>query len=220
MKKTGFNSDLKPQTATNYEIGIKGLLPGRVRHEIALFRIEVDDELVRYELAGSGQSFYENAGSSTHQGLETALTVDLLPGLTGSLTYTWSDFSFDRFRDRNGNRFDDNKIPGVPDNQFHIGLDYQHHGGFHAAWDLLHADSFFADNANTVKSDAYTVSNLRAGYTQYWHKLEISPFLGINNLLDEEYFDNVRLNAGFGRYFEPAPERNYYGGISLRYNLN
>ena len=216
----GFNSDLKPQTATNYEIGIKGLLPGRVRHEIALFRIEVDDELVRYELAGSGQSFYENAGSSTHQGLETALTVDLLPGLTGSLTYTWSDFSVDRFRDRNGNRFDDNKIPGVPDNQFHIGLDYQHHGGFHAAWDLLHADSFFADNANTVKSDAYTVSNLRAGYTKYWHQLEISPFLGINNLLDEEYFDNVRLNAGFGRYFEPAPERNYYGGISLRYNLN
>ena len=136
------------------------------------------------------------------------------------MAYTWSDFTFDRFRDREGNRFDGNRIPGVPDNQFHVGLDYRHPDGFYAGWDLLYAESFFADNANTVKSDSYKLSGLRAGYTHKWHGLEISPFVGINNLLDEEYFDNVRLNAGFGRYFEPAPERNYYGGISLRYNLD
>lgn len=35
----------------------------------------------------------------------------------------------------------------------------------------------------------------------------------------EEYFDNIRLNASFGRHFEPAPKRNYYGGIGIRYNL-
>ena len=216
----GFNSELEPQTATNYEIGMKGLLPGSLRYELALFHINVDDELVRYELAGADQSFYENAASSTHQGLEAALTMELLPDLTGSLAYTWSDFTFDRFRDREGNRFDGNKIPGVPDNQIHIGLDYRHPDGFYAGWDLLYAGSFFADNANTVKSDSYKLSGLRAGYTHKWNRLEISPFAGLNNLLDEEYFDNVRLNAGFGRYFEPAPERNYYGGIGVRYDFD
>ena len=216
----GFNSDLKPQTATHYEIGVKGLLPGRTRYEIALFHIKVDDELVRFELSGSGQGFFENAGSSTHNGLETALTMELLPGLTSTLTYTYSDFSFDTFRDRDGNNFDGNKIPGVPDNEFHIELSYQHPAGFYASWGLLHADRFFADNANMVKSGSYNVANLRAGTIHSWDQWEISPFIGINNLFAEEYFDNIRLNAGFGRYFEPAPKRNYYGGIGLRYNFD
>ena len=217
---SGFNSDLNPQTASNYEIGAKGLLPGRIRYEIALFHIKVDDELVRFELTGSGQSFFENAGSSTHQGLETALSMGLAPGLTGTLTYTWSDFTFDSFRDRSGNSFDGNKIPGVPDNEFHIELSYQHPAGFYASWDLLHADSFYADNANTVKSGAYNVANLRAGFVQQRNQWEISPFIGVNNMFAEDYFDNIRLNASFGRYFEPAPKRNFYGGIGVRYNFD
>ena len=216
---SGFNSGLESQTATNYEIGVKGLLPGQARYEIALFHIDVEDELVQFELAGSGQSFFENAGSSTHKGLEAALTIELLPGLTSTLTYTYSDFTFDTFRDRSGNNFDGNKIPGVPDNEFHIELSYQHPTGFYASWDLLHADSFYADNANTVKSDAYNVANLRTGFIRSWNQWEISPFIGINNMFDDEYFDNIRINASFGRYFEPAPKRNYYGGISVRYNF-
>jgi len=36
----------------------------------------------------------------------------------------------------------------------------------------------------------------------------------------EKYFDNIRLNASFGRYFEPAPKRKYYGGFGLRYNFD
>ena len=217
---SGFNPDLEPQTATNYEIGVKGLLPGRIRYEVALFYIEVNDELVSFELSGSGQSFFENAGSSTHQGLESALTMELLTGLTGTLAYTWSDFTFDTFRDRSGNNFDGNELPGVPNNLFHFELNYQHPTGFYAGWDLLHSDSFYADNANTVRSGTYTVANLRAGLIRQWKQWEISPFIGINNMFGEDYFDNIRLNAAFGRYFEPAPERNYYGGIGIRYNFD
>ncbi len=216
---TGFNTELEAQTATNYEIGVKGLLPGQARYEIALFHIAVDKELIRFELAGGNQSFFENAGSSTHNGLETALTLEMLPGLSSTLTYTYSDFTFDTFQDRSGNNFDGNNIPGVPDNAFHIELSYHHSNGFYASWDLLYADSFYADNANTVKIDAYNAANLRTGFIRSWRHWGFYPFIGVNNMFDEEYFDNIRLNANFGRYFEPAPERNYYGGINIRYNF-
>jgi len=149
-----------------------------------------------------------------------ALTVELLPGLDSTLTYTYSDFSFDSFRDRSGNSFDGNKIPGVPDNAFHIELNYRHSTGFYASWDLLYADSFYADNANTINSGAYSVANLRAGIIHSRDHWEISPFIGINNMFAEEYFGNIRLNASFGRYYEPAPKRNYYGGIGIRYNFD
>ena len=71
-----------------------------------------------------------------------------------------------------------------------------------------------------MKTDSYNVANLRAGLKRTVKQWDISPFIGINNMFNEEYFDNIRLNANFGRYFEPAPERNYYAGVNVRYNFN
>ena len=35
--------------------------------------------------------------------------------------------------------------------------------------------------------------------------------------LDEEYDDNLRINAASERFFEPAPERSFYVGVSSRF---
>jgi iron complex outermembrane receptor protein len=216
---TGFNQNLEPQTATNYELGMKGLLVARARYELALFHIDVRDAIVPFELAGSGQSFFENAGRSTHRGLEAAISMELLPGLTGSAAYTWSDFTFDEFRGVDGEVFDGNRIPGIPEHLINIDFSWSHSSGFYAGWDLLYAGRFYADNANEVETGDYLVSNLRVGYRRAGEHWEISPFAGVNNLFDEKYIGNVRLNASFGRYYEPAPERNVYVGVLLRYNL-
>ena len=219
LAATGFNQSLDAQTATNYEIGIKGLLPAKSRYEVALFHIDIEDELVPFELAGSGQTFFENAGESTRSGVEASLVIQPLAGLTTTLTYTYSDFTFDRFRDVNGNVFDGNKTPGVPDNQFYADVSYFHPTGFYASGNILYAGSFFADNANTVKIDSYTVANVRVGYIHETGGWELSPFVGLNNISNEKYNDNIRINAGFGRYFEPAPEFNAYGGFTIRYDF-
>jgi iron complex outermembrane receptor protein len=216
---TGFNQDLDSQTATNYELGVKGLLRGKARYELALVHIDVKDAIVPFELGGSGQSFFENAGRSTRRGAEAALSVELLPGLTGTATYTWSDFTFDEFRGVDGEVFDGNRVPGIPEQLFNVELDWSHSSGLFAAWNLLYAGSFFADNANEVETDDYLVSNLRAGYRWAGEHWEISPFVGVNNMFDEKYMSNVRLNASFGRYWEPAPKRNVYGGVLIRYDF-
>jgi iron complex outermembrane receptor protein len=216
---SGFNQDLGPQTATNYEIGAKGWVMDRVRYELALFHIDVEDEIVPFELAGSGQSFFRNAGQSTHDGVEAGISLELVSGLTGSAAYTWSDFAFKTFSEPGGNIFDGHRIPGVPQHQFHLDLAWRQSSGFYAGWDLLYVGTFFADNANRVKTDSYLVSNLRAGYRWSSRRWEIQPFLGVNNLFDETYMGNIRINAAFGRYFEPAPQRNVYAGVELRYRL-
>ena len=214
---TGFNQSLESQTATNYEIGVKGLISGRLRYELALFHIDVKDEIVPYELEGSGQSFFQNAGKSTHDGLEAAVSVELAPGLMGTATYTWSDFTFDEFQGISGDVYDGNRIPGVPEQLFNLDLAWSHSTGFYAGWDMLYVGKFYANNANTVETDDYLVSNLRAGFRWELDQWVLEPFVGINNLFDKGYMGNVRLNASFGRYYEPAPERNVYAGVSLRY---
>lgn len=43
------------------------------------------------------------------------------------------------------------------------------------------------------------------------------PYVAVNNLLDREYNDNLRVNAGFGRYYEPAADRVVLGGLSVTF---
>jgi iron complex outermembrane receptor protein len=216
---TGFNPDLDSQTARNVEVGLKGLLAGRSRYELAVFDIDVSDAIVPYELGGSGQAFYRNAGGATHRGLEAALLHELLPGLTASLSYTWSDFTFDEFRDPAGNVYDGNRIPGIPEHLAQAALEWDHAAGWYAGLDVLYAGHFYADDANTVEAGDYLVADLRMGYGFESGAWLVEPFAGIGNLLDEDYMSNIRLNAAFGRYYEPAPERNAYAGLSVRYEF-
>ena len=84
---------------------------------------------------------------------------------------------------------------------------------------MLWAGSFYADNANRVETDTYIVANLRAAYRWQQGGWQFEPFIGLNNLFDETYFANIRLNASFGRFYEPAPERNFYAGAILAYRF-
>lgn len=213
---TGFNQMLDEQTALNIEMGLKGEA-GKLGYELAAFIIDVDDAIVPFELEGSGQSFFENAGSSSHDGIEASVFFSLSEGLSASLSYTYSDFEFDEFQGLDGENYDGNRIPGIPRHLTQAGLRWRPRPEMSLAFDVLHASSFFANNANTVEAGDYTVADLRFEYRWTGSSMEASPFAGINNVFDEEYFGNVRLNAGFGRYFEPAPERNVYAGIQIRW---
>jgi len=214
---TGFNPDIDSQTATNYEVGLKGLIGSRLRYDLAIFHIDVRDEIVPFELEGSGQSFYRNAGRSTHDGLEATMVLEIIEGLTASAAYTWSDFTFDEFNEGGVAVSDGNRIPGIPEHLLNVAVDWTLPGGFYAGWDLLYAGHFFADNANQVETGDYLVSNLRGGFHWQVGTWRVEPFVGVSNLFDERYMSNIRLNAAFGRYYEPAPERNFYGGLLLSY---
>lgn len=215
----GFNTALSPQKATNYEIGAKGLLHDSLRYELSLYHIDMSDELVPYELAGfPGHEFYRNAGQSTREGLESALSFQPVENLTVSATYTYADYQYDHYVTPSGT-FDGNTIPGLPENQIYAELNYQHPSGFYAVWDVLWTDQIYVNDANSELSGAYTVSNLRAGYKHNLGNWSVSPFVGLNNLFDERYIGNIRVNAFGGRYYEAAPDFNFYAGLSLRYHF-
>ena len=69
----GFNQELVPQEASNYEVGLRGGIGDSQRYEISLFTIDVEDELIGNEIPTSpGRFFFTNAasraatGSSSH----------------------------------------------------------------------------------------------------------------------------------------------------------
>jgi len=214
----GFNPALSTQTANSFEFGMKGAISGRLPldYDISLFHIGVDDELVPFEADGfTGRTFFQNAGESTRKGIELGLSAQILPVLTASVAYSYIQARFDQFRTAT-ETLDGNRIPGIPNQHLHAELRYDDPRGWYSVWDMLHVNSFYADNSNLVKTEPYTVSNLRLGYKLELDNWMISPFMGVNNLFNEAYNSNVRINATFGRYYEPAPLRNFQGGVSAR----
>ena len=214
----GFNPGLEPQKSTSYELGMRGGLFESTRYEVAVFRVDVDDELIPFEIASSpDREFFANAGKSERRGIELSLSAVPLPGLNLAVAYTWSQFEFDTFVDGDGNDFAGNTIPGIPETFANVDISYVHESGFFAAVDALYTDDLFADNANSAEVSGATIANLRFGLKKSIDKFDIEPFIGVNNLFDTEYTANVRINAFGGRYFEPGPDRNIYGGVSVRF---
>lgn len=214
----GFNPLIKPQSANNYEMGVKYAKPGVWSYTASLFSIDVENELIPFELADlPGRDFYRNAGESSRRGVELALARDFSDTLSSSLVFTYSDFEFDRFVDDSGNDFSGNPLPGIPEQVAQWTLNYQHPRGGFVAFDVQYVGEIPLNNANTVRNDAYHVANLRFGVDDWQRgRWQLSPFVGINNLSNETWFANTRINAFGGRFFEPAPDRHVYAGIRVR----
>jgi iron complex outermembrane receptor protein len=216
----GFNPNVDPQKARNLEVGIRGLLKSTSRYEMDLYRITVKGELVPFEVPGNpGRDYYVNAGRSNRKGFEASLLSNWTDHLQTTLSYTYSDFKFDRFVDANGNDYAGNTIPGTARDQFFGEIEYTNSKGWYAALDANYTGKQYANNANTAGNDPYTLVSLRFGSQHDLGSIVVSPFLGISNALDERYNANVRLNAFGGRYYEPGPGRNYYAGVNVRFKL-
>jgi len=208
-------ANVTAQTAWNSEIGVKGRVNPRFNYDIAIFKIDVDDEIINVVNIG-GRSFFNNA-DTTRKGVETSVSFIPVTGVNMLMSYTYSDFTFDSFPASVCTTCAGNELPGLPDHNFYTELAYMHPSGFFSSIDFHAVSNMYVNNANTAKNRSYVVSNVRAGYIKIMSDVEITPYFGINNLFDEEYVGNVRINAFGGRFYEPAPEFNVYAGIGIRY---
>ncbi len=211
----GFNPDLEPQQSWSSDIGLR-LRKKRIRFEAVFFYIESTNETVPFELSDEpGRVFYQNTGETRRTGLETSLNMALSSQLQFNAHYTFSDFTFHRFDDGEKD-FSGNALPGIPEHQAFGALIYQSQNGFYGIVQMRYAGSLFLNNANAAQDNAYWVGNLRLGYKKELSGWSFEPFLGLNNFLNTYYNNNIRINAFGQRYFEPAPERHLYAGISIK----
>ena len=220
------NTDLKPETGWNYELGFKGnWFVNQLYTALTLFSTQIENVLVAQRTADD-QYVGVNAGSSSHPGIELLVNYTLFESSKFQVTPYFSaalnNFKFKDFVDR-GIDYSGNQLTGVPDKQLNFGLDVNTKKGLNINMSYRIIGEIPMNDSNTKYSESYSLLDVKANYI-----FTISKFLrtelnaGVNNALDEKYAASILPNAvGFGvaqpRYFYPGNPINYYGGFSISY---
>jgi iron complex outermembrane receptor protein len=213
----GFNDQLKPQKAQNYEIGLKGTGGSALKYSLALFYLDITNELIPFELEDfPGRTFYRNAGNSSRRGLELEGNWLIASGLIAQFTYTYSNFQYEDYETDSGN-LEGNITPGIPKHTAATGVSYLSPGGFFAALQARFVGEMYLNDSNSETDDAYALVNLRVRQSFEFSNWTLEPFFGLNNLFNAFYNSNIRINAFGGRFFEPGAERNVYLGVRARF---
>jgi iron complex outermembrane receptor protein len=225
------NPDLKPQKSKNFEVGVKGMasrpdawLFPKVIFEAALFRYDIEQEIVPFEI--NGEYYFQNSARTIRNGLELGAGINILKSLEMNITYTFSDFIYDQYTaaryyyDDQLNLvleqadFSGNIVPSVPQHNFLFSMKYEEKltrylTGFSQLgyWGV---SDMYTDDANSEKTNNYAILNFTLGMDVTYGPFSLILAGGLRNVFDETYVGFININSADGRFYEAGAPRNYY----------
>ena len=183
-----------PEYAWNHEIGVKTQwLNNRLSANVSVFYMDIQDKQVYEYISGANPTQHiDNAAEAHSQGVEVALEAQLTSdvSLSAGLGYVkaeyddwvateWnSDYTALIEKDYSGN-----ELTNVPTYTANLGLQYRSEQGWFTRLDVLFVGSLYADHANTLKDDAYSLLNWHIGYES--ERVDVTAW--VKNLLDTDY---------------------------------
>ncbi|MFA4158568.1 TonB-dependent receptor PqqU [Enterobacter hormaechei] len=214
--KGGLNINLQPSTNNTYEIGSKTRIGNGIL-TAALFRTDNDNEIVVDENK-DGRTTYKNAGKTRRQGVEIALDQQFAENWKLKMAWTYLDATY-RTNVCSNADCSGNRMPGIARNMGYASFGWEPEEGWYAGADARYMSDVMANDTNTAKAPSYTVVGLNTGYKLNYGKWGMDIFGRVDNLFDKEYVGSEIVNAGYNRYYEPAPGRNYGVGLSVSYRF-
>lgn len=238
FNKSGLNLDLNPAKSRNYEIGAKAMIGGSTLVNLALFKIDTDDEIVVASAQG-GRTTYRNVPTSERKGLELSFDSKLPHDVRLFLAYTLLDAKFSDsfsacktpFPNGSSCRFgvagdfetiaSGSKIPGTYRYTLYGEASWKHApSGFSTALEMRkNSSTNVSFNSDAGSAEGYTVFNWRGGFDQKAGGWKFGEFVRVENLFDQEYVGAVRVADGNGRFYEAAPTRNWLLGLNAGYQF-
>ena len=224
---TGLNFDLKPSRSNNLELGVKtksetwGLL------DVAVFGTRTTNEIVTLSNTG-GRTTYQNVASTRRLGLEFEWSKQLPHDLNAQVAYTLLDAQYtDAFLSctttpcttpatpiASGNR-----MPGVARNAAFASLAWAPAKGWRAGVEAKALSRVFVNDTNSDSAAAFVTANVSAGYLWPLGAWQFSTFGRLDNVTNRRYVGSVIVNEGNSRYFEPAPGRTFFAGLTGSYRF-
>ncbi len=222
-------SQLQAQTSWQFEVGTRGRWGERLGWDVSVYDIELWDEIQNvnvqpFPFAPFTIPRFQNIPRSRHTGVEVGgdllVLKDIAPrlglgaigdALRARLAYTWSHFVF-----VNDPTFGNNALPGAPANFIVTELRYDHDSGFWIAPGVeIVPQGYFVNSANTVRTPAYTLFNVKMGFE--YKPWNVGIFFEGRNLTGKRFVSAVAVDDANGNYFYPGDQRGFYGSVAWRW---
>jgi len=224
-----FDRSLEPENGWNLEAGLKGrYLNTRLQFQGSIYRFGLNNAIVR-RVDKNNTEYYVNAGKTRQSGAEIWLRYELLPSeppgrptdsyfqqATLSASYSYQPYRFLDYQAGDQN-YNGHPLTGVPKNIAVFSLRLVNKNGLYLHSMVNSTSRIALNDASTVYAAAYTLWQAKLGYRFAIHRLAFNLYVGLDNILDQAYSLGNDINAYGGRYFNPAPGRNYYAGMQLHF---
>lgn len=216
-----FNASMNPEIGRSIEVGVRTeLFQRQVRLNVAAYDFKLRETIV-VQAEQNGADYFINAGTTSQKGIES--TISWIPAWGTRdmenfrlwISYTYNHYYFLDYVN-NSNDYSNNRITGVPPTVFVTGVDVTLKKGWYANVMLNYTDHIPMNDANSEFAKEYKVLSARIGKRQnVWRFQNVDFFIGVDNALNEVYSLGNDLNALAGRYYNVAPARNFYWGVTL-----
>lgn len=211
----GLNFDIDAAISTNYETGVKALLGEAGRLTATLFRSDTKDDIVTGPSPFPGRNTFVNAAETRREGAELALQYVLRGGFDFGVAYTYTRARFEEFVNFAGTDLSGQRLPGVPEHSFYADANWEHApSGFSTGIEARMTGKVYVDDENSDFAESYTLLNWHAGLRRELGDWMLNGFVRVDNITDEDYVGSVIVNGAGDRFFEPAPGRTFYIGLT------
>jgi iron complex outermembrane receptor protein len=218
------NTALQPETGWNYETGL------RLRNadestmlDASVFYYRLNNTIVNQRNANE-TDYFVNAGGTKQIGFELNFTSwiihlknsGLLRGLQFNEAFTYNGFNFRQYSINNVD-YSGNRLTGVPRQVALSSLQFRLPKSLYLFVQHNYTARLPVNDANSVYASRYHLLQAKAGWQVPWHyRTRLNIYAGADNLLNQKYSLGNDLNAVGNRYYNPAPLRNFYAGLSVR----
>ena len=240
---------LKQVVAKTYEAGLRGKLTESIRWSASTYQA-VNHNDIQFIFAGGQTShgYFDNVGRTKRQGLDLGLGGSL-DKLTWNANYSYIDAAYDsnlslvsasniaKDGDNKINVVKGNRLPGIPEHQFKVRMQYQAMPELALGANLIaYSSAYMMGNENNIsqgsigsgKTPGYAIVNLDTQYN--FGKTGWKAFAKAINVFDKDYSTVGRLgenhfdaagsfddNASRSAMVSPGAPRA--GWIGLRYEF-
>tara|TARA_A100001011_G_scaffold90543_2_gene95141 strand:- start:8591 stop:10633 length:2043 start_codon:yes stop_codon:yes gene_type:complete len=212
-----FNTSLKPVVTPSAELGLKINKNEFYRFNFSLYYSGSSNELVPYEIeVEPGRTYYRNAGSTSKFGAEFFYMINVQDFYNIKATYSFADHVYEDYYLENIN-LENKTMPLSPKHQSALEFQLLNLFSTQCMFRLINVGDFFADDMNKSLISGYTVIDFGISKNLNLFQNNFDLQLYINNVLNESYFTNIRMNAFGGRFYEPADAFSII--LSLSYTL-
>ena len=207
----GFNDELGIQQTEMLELGLNRR-GSQVNWEVVFFTGETTNDIVPYELeAYPGRSFYRNAGQTERSGVELSYQRQF-DRLQLDLVYAYLDL---RFAEESEPSIANRHLPGVPWQSGSLQLSYQLSDSLRLNYQRLRRGALYADDENQHKVKGFWLDHLSLQKQWTSQSMRFSTVIGVQNMANVRYADNIRINAFGSRFYELGLPRQVYLGFNV-----